>query len=203
MIDYVKIIPKNREFRRCCTVHLERINEYNIDFAVSVQEELFPGESARANYEESLMDSSYEYFLIYEGDDCAGIIGLYCIPEDPNSAWLGWFGIREGLRRRHLGSAALKQFENMALTGGYRFARLYTDALSNDVAIAFYQANGYICEPYLNLEDPACLQYKTLIFSKPLADESPIFWNNRNIHLTEQIKKQRMYHGDQHSGSSI
>ena len=177
-------------------MHLERITENNIDFAVSVQQELFPGENARANYEESLVDSCYEYFLIYVGDDCAGIIGLYCSPEDPDSAWLGWFGIREGFRRRHLGSAALKRFEEMAISRKYRFARLYTDALDNDAAIAFYQANGYICEPYLNLEDPACLQYRILIFSKSLADEPLIFWNGRNIHLTEQIEKQRKYHGD-------
>ena len=175
-------------------MHLERITEDNIGFAVSVQAELFPGESARANYEESLLDSSrYEYYLIYEGGDCAGIIGLYCIPEAPDSAWLGWFGIREGFRRRHLGSAALKRFEELAISKGYRFARLYTDALRNDVAISFYQANGYFCEPYSNLEDPACVQYKTLIFSKPLADEPLIFWNGRNIHLTEQIEKQRKY----------
>ena len=175
-------------------MHLKRITENNIRFAVSVQEELFPGESARANYEESLVDSAgYQYYLIYEGDDCAGIIGLYCIPEDHDSAWLGWFGVREGFRRRHIGSAALKQFEKMAVSDGYRVARLYTDALNNDAAIAFYQANGYICEPYLNSEDPACLKYKTLIFSKPLEDKPLRFWNSRNIHLTEQIEKQRKY----------
>ncbi len=178
-------------------MHLERVTEYNINFAVSIQEELFPGESARANYEESLVASSgYEYFLIYVGDDCAGIIGLYCELEDPDSAWLGWFGIREGFRRRCLGTAALKWFENMAVSRNYLYARLYTDALNNDAAIAFYHANGYVCEPYLNLEDPACLKYKTLIFSKPLADKPLVFWNGRNIHLTEQIEKQMKYHLD-------
>ncbi len=46
-------------------MNLERITENNIDYAVSIQAELFPGESARANYEESLENSSdYEYFLI-------------------------------------------------------------------------------------------------------------------------------------------
>ena len=175
-------------------MHLERIDENNIGFAVSIQEELFPGESARANYEESLVDSSgYEYFLIYVGNDCAGIIGIYCIPEDPDSAWLGWFGIRKGFRRRHLGSAALKRFEEMAISREYRFARLYTDAHNNDAAIAFYQANGYLCEPYMNVDDPACLQYKTLIFSKSLGDEQLVLWNNRNMHLTEQIEKQRKF----------
>ena len=176
----------------CGIVHLERITVNNIDFAVSIQEELFPRESARTNYEESLEDSScYEYYLVYEGDDCVGITGLYRYPEDHDSAWLGWFGIREDFRGKHLGSAALKRFEDLAISGGYRFARLYTDALNNDAAITFYQANGYISEPYLNLEDPACLHYKTLIFSKPLTDEPFIFWNSRNIHLTEQIEKQR------------
>ncbi len=183
-------------------MYLERITENNIEFAVSIQGELFPGESARVNYEESLVESSgYEYYLIYMGDDCAGIIGLYTSPEDPDSAWLGWFGIRECFRRRHLGSAALKQFEEMAISRGYRFARLYTDAVNNDAAITFYHANGYICEPYLNMDDPACLEYKTLIFSKPLADEPLIFWNGRNMHLTEQIEKQRKYQGDSYSGS--
>ncbi len=173
-----------------------RITVNNIDFAVSIQEKLFPGESARANYEESLEESSgFKYYLIYEGDDCVGIIGLYRYPEDPDSAWLGWFGIREGFRRRHFGSAALKRFEDMAISEGYRFARLYTDALNNDAAITSYQANGYVSEPYLNLGDPACLQYKTLIFSKPLSDDPMIFWNDRNIHLTEQIEKQRKHLG--------
>ena len=82
-------------------------------------------------------------------------------------------------------------FEQMAAAKGYHFARLYTDALNNDAAIAFYQANGYISEPYFNVNDPACMTYKTLIFSKPLADKELVFWNNRSIHLTEQIAKQR------------
>ena len=173
-------------------MNLERITENNIDYAVSIQEELFPGESARTNYEESLTPSSdNEYYLIYQDGACAGIIGLYHYPEDPCSAWLGWFGIRKDYRRKHLGSAALLLFEDMAVAKGYQFARLYTDALNNEAAIAFYRANGYISEPYLNIQYPACIKYKTLIFTKPLADNELIFWNNRTIHLTEQIKKQR------------
>ena len=96
---------------------LERITESNLNYAVQIQEELFPGESARTNYEESFAEpSAYEYYLIYEDGACAGIIGLYCYPEDPDSAWLGWFGIREGFRRKRLGSRALKQLEEMGFT---------------------------------------------------------------------------------------
>ena len=70
------------------------------------------------------------------------------------------------------------------------FARLYTDAVNNEVAIAFYQANGYVSESYQNPLDPACMKYKTVIFSKSLTPSPLEFWNNRSIHLTEQIAKQ-------------
>ena len=46
---------------------LERITESNFRYAVEIQAELFPGESAVANYEDSLVESSpYEYYLVYE-----------------------------------------------------------------------------------------------------------------------------------------
>ena len=182
---------------------LERITLRNIEYAIQIQEELFPGESGRINFEESLDESSgYEYFLLYEDSVCVGVIGLYSYPEDQNSAWLGWFGIREGFRRKNLGTTALKAFEEMAAVRGYLFARLYTDALNNDVAIAFYKANGYVEEPYENSLDPACLKYKTVIFSKALTAEPLVFWQSRNIHLTEQIAKQEKYrHMDTESGT--
>ena len=177
---------------------LERITENNLDFAVQIQAELFPGESGRANYEESVTGlSGYEYYLIWEDNSCIGVIGLYRYPEDPDSAWLGWFGIRKKHRRKHLGSAALKLFEDMALTKGFKFARLYTDAVNNDAAIAFYKANGYYCEPYRNRHDPVCAKIKTVIFSKDLTDGELILWNSRNIHLTEQIAKQEKYNRHQ------
>ena len=81
----------------------------------------------------------------------------------------------------------------MAIAEGYRFARLYTDAKDNDVAISFYKANGYVCEPYENTQDPICMIIKTLIFSKVLTDDELVLWNNRNIHLMEQIAKQKQY----------
>jgi len=68
-------------------MQLEWITENNISFTVLLQEKLVPGESAKANYEEPLEESScYEYYLIYEGKECAGIIGLYYYPDDLDSA---------------------------------------------------------------------------------------------------------------------
>lgn len=173
---------------------LERITESNIGYAVEIQAELFPNESGRANFEESLLTlSDFAYYLICQDDACIGVIGLYRYPEDPCSAWLGWFGIRKPFRRKGLGSAALRMFEEMAAEKGYHFARLYTDAENNDAAIAFYKANGYSSEPYFNPHDPASLEYPSLIFSKALTEEELVPWNGRNIHLTEQIAKQQKY----------
>ena len=170
---------------------LERITIHNINLALHIQAELFPEYSARINYEESLDGTTdYEYYLIYDEQECVGITGLYHYPGDSDNAWLGWFGIRESFRRQHRGSAALRLFEEMAVDRGYRFARLYTDVENNDGAIAFYKLNGYTSEPYCNVEDPACWKYKVLIFSKALKGQKLIPWNNENIHLTEQIAKQ-------------
>ena len=58
----------------------------------------------------------------------------------------------------------MKRFEEMAISREYRFARLYTDAVNNDAAIAFYKANGYSCEPYRNEHDPVCERIQTVIF---------------------------------------
>ena len=171
----------------------ERITEKNLPFALGIQEELFPGESARTNYEESFTEGSgYEYYLVYQDGVCVGITGLYTCPGEPDSAWLGWFGILEGFRRKGIGSEVLARFE-AAAARGYRFVRLYTDAGDNDGAIAFYRARGYTCEPCRNQEDPACGDHPTLIFSKSLDSGPPVPWNNRSIHLTEQIAKQEKY----------
>ena len=175
-------------------MELVRITKDNIDCALSIQQGLFPGESARANYEDNLDPASgYEYYMIRDGGTCVGITGIYVCPEDPDSAWLGWFGIIESRRRKGLGTKALRMFEEAAAAGGKRFARIYTDAENNDAAIAFYAANGYTREPYMNPGDPACLKYRTLIFSKSLTPGDFVPWNNRSIHLTEQIAKQEKY----------
>lgn len=172
-------------------IYLERITADNLETAVAVQEELFPLESGRLNFEESLSGgSSFSYFLINEADECVGVIGIYSYPEDRESGWLGWFGIREPYRRHHYGTQAMKRFEQIAADLGFRYVRLYTDRDDNDAAISFYQANGYTSEPYCCREDPASLAYPMLIFSKSLSSDPVPPWNSRNIHLSEQIAKQ-------------
>ena len=64
--------------------------------------------------------------------------GFFIMPQEPVSAWLGWFGILEKYRRRGYGSLALEMFEAEARKRGYLFARLYTGRFHNDAAKAFF-----------------------------------------------------------------
>ena len=50
---------------------LERITQDNIDYATQIQAELFPGESGRTNFEESLIENS----LLIFGSSLLGKIG--------------------------------------------------------------------------------------------------------------------------------
>ncbi len=169
-----------------------KITKENLAYAIQIQEEIFPDESGRVNFEESIAGTQeYDYYLLYEEENCVGVIGLYAYPCDAESGWLGWFGIRKPFRKKHLGTEAIKIFEDLAVKRGYKYARLYTDEYENDVAISFYRSNGYSCEKYINEEDPACLKYRMLIFSKSLTDDPVPLCNNKNIHLTEQIEKQK------------
>lgn len=174
-------------------LRLERITRKNLKLAVDVQREIFPEYSAEVNYEESINGTTdYEYDLIYNGDDCIGITGIYSIDTDKESSWLGWFGIREKYRRKHFGTEAIKLYEKAAKERGFKYARLYADRDDNDATLAFYRNNGYVSEPYTNKEDCNDPSVNLLIFSKSLTDAPLVPWGNRNIHLTEQLEKQKI-----------
>ena len=174
-------------------IHLVRVTEENLDFAVHLQNTLFPDYNGEANYIDSLSGKTdSEYYLVYDKDTVIGITGLYTYPSDPDSAWLGWFGILEKFRRRHYGRETIRLFEKAARSRGFSHTRIYTDRYDNDTAIAFYTSCGYTSEIYDNPDDPACYEYPMLIFSKPLNGTEVIPWNSRNINLGEQMEKELM-----------
>ncbi len=166
------------------------ITKEDLPEIIQIQKELFPQFSARANYEESVSGiTDYKYYMVYQDDKCIGITGFYTYPVDPDSAWLGWFGIREPYRRKGYGTKVIRCFENEARENGYKFARLYTDKYNNDIAIAFYTSVGFTGEDY-HCPDDEVSKYPVLIFSKALGSDPLVPWNNRNIHLAEQMEKE-------------
>ena len=167
------------------------VTKDNVRTAIALQNTLFPGYSGEENYLDGVSGKAdNRYYLVCDKDVCVGITGLYSYPANPESAWLGWFGVLQEFRRRHYGSRILSMFEEQARCAGFRYARIYTDRYDNNTAIAFYTACGYTSEIYDNPEDPACYQYPVLIFSKALYDGPLPAWNNRDIGLTEQMKKE-------------
>ena len=170
----------------------ERVDQNNVGIAIAIQNTLFPEENGRMNYEEAINGiTDFQYYLVVDEDGSyVGISGLYHYPVDAESAWLGWFGIKEEYRRRHYGSQTIALFEQLARDQGYRYARLYTDEHDNDEAIQFYLSIGYTCEKYKNEDDPASLKLPLLIFSKSLYGGCVTPWNNRNIDFTSQARKQ-------------
>ena len=170
-----------------------RITADNLQYAIRIQNTIFPRYNGEANYTDSITGkASCEYFLVYDEDTCIGITGMYQYEIDPDSAWLGWFGVLEPFRRQHYGTAIIRLFEDMARCRGYRYARLYTDRYNNDTAIAFYTSCGYTAEVYDNPDDPACYEFPALIFSRSLTDSPLLPWNSRNIGLTSQMEKENM-----------
>ena len=171
-------------------LYYEITNE-NLDIAINIQNTIFPDYSAKVNYIEAIKKiTNNKYYLLSDGREYVGITGIYSYIIDPESAWLGWFGILEEYRNKGYGRQALLIYEKMAMEKGYRYARLYTDKYDNDMALHFYRSNDYIFEDYLNEEDSASLRFPILIGSKALDGSKVEPWNNRNIELTEQIKKQ-------------
>ena len=114
-----------------------------------------------------------------------GISGIYMVECDNQSAWLGWFGVMKPYRRKGYATEMLKHFEDVARRRGYKYARLYTEH-DNTGAKAFYEKNGYTCEPYECEEDP--YPEKIDIYSKPLGDYPCPLWGNRNLNLDVELR---------------
>jgi len=168
------------------------LNKNNLQTAINIQKTIFPTHDAAQNYIDSVDGTTdYKYSLLYEdGVGYVGISGLYSLKSDPESAWLGWFGILEEYRRNRYGSEALRLFEKRAKDSGYKFCRVYTDRDDNEAAIRFYKSNGYTFEEYENPSDPSCFDYPVLIGTKSVCGEPAKPWNNRDMDFTRQIFKQ-------------
>jgi len=164
---------------------------YELGRALAIQATLFPTMSAREDYFGAYhLRTGNRYWLLYapELKERVGVSGIYTIPSDPGSAWLGWFGILEPFRRKGFASEALRLFEQEARKRGFLTARLYTHA-DNKAACAFYEKSGYAGEEYRRDDDPAGMEYGIRVYSKSLYGERCEPWGNRMLGLTEAYAK--------------
>ena len=171
---------------------LNLITSENVDYAIRVQNEIFPEYNGKNNYLSSIENSKQsQFFLVFDKKKCIGVTGIYSYKNDHDNAWIGFFGIKEEYRNRGYGSKTLKLTEKYAKSMGYKFVRLFTDKLDNDLAIKFYRDNGYTFEDYNNDEEALKDEFNVIIGSKSICDEEVPLWNNKFINLTKQTAKQQ------------
>lgn len=172
-------------------LRLELITKDNFEFAVKIQNIIFPHYNGRNNYLSSLdINSKNKFFLAYNDDICIGTTGIYYYKNDNDNAWLGFFGLLEEYRYRNYGKLLLKLTEDYAYRLGFKYMRLFTDRLNNDIAINFYKREGYTFEKYESNEEELKDLFDVVIGSKSLIGNDVPKWNNKFINLTKQTKKQ-------------
>ncbi len=168
-----------------------KINQDNLEYAIEVQKEIFGQLGNSQDYIDFVNGKNdYNFFLIYDGDTCIGVSGIYHVGEDYDNAWLGWFGILPNKRRQALGSDALRLVDETARDLGFRCMRcLITDNEIYDGTPAFFRCNGYHKEEYRTTRDPESIRKNYFIFSKNLFPEPLSLWDNKNLNLSKQVDK--------------
>lgn len=172
-------------------IRLELIVKDNIEYAIKIENIIFPEYNAKNNYLGSLeKDSKTKFYLAYDNNECIGITGIYYYKNDLENAWVAFFGLLEEFRYKGYGKVLLQLTEDLMRDMGFKYSRLFTDRLNNDLAISFYKRNGYVFEKYdSNLEELKDL-FDVVIGSKSLCDLEVPKWNNKFINLSKQTKKQ-------------
>lgn len=163
------------------------ISYENLDVALKIHTTLFPTAaregridlSQSLDFEPTTDYKELKYWLISVDKEFIGIIGFYVWQDEPEDAWLGWFGVLPQFRGNGYAKIALDFFGNYAKNQGYRFARLYTDCFYNKDACDVYAHLGWTGEKYRNNTQKYA---RTLVFSKSLCGIPCSPWGNRPIY---------------------
>ena len=169
------------------------VDKNNYKEAIEVQKSIFPTEDGTLNILASIdrdlfiektgmyyEDDNIKYYLAKIDNKYVGITGIYNY--DPDSAWLGWFGILDEYKNKGLGTLLLKATIDLAASMNFKYMRIYTDFEENSNAIKLYEKIGFIGEKYTAEK----LSYDCRIYSKSIADNNCDLWNNKNLNLNYQ-----------------
>lgn len=80
-----------------------------------------------------------------ETDATIGLCGLYALDDSTEELWLGWFGILNEYRNKHLGEQALILMEGVAESQGCK--TMWVHVSKKGKPLTFYFRNGfqYVC----------------------------------------------------------
>lgn len=169
-----------------CHEQLEEIRK--IWQVIFPKETLYKGFEGKDCFEYSLNENNignHRYYIYRNGFTPVGMSGMYDEPNETpkESAWLGWFGVLETMRRRGYGSKIIGMFEEEAKRLGYKYCRVYTEDAPDNKAIKFYENLGYTFEKYDGPVPKDCNVDGILVGSKAIADKELTKWNNREIYF--------------------
>ena len=129
-------------------MELRRIKtEKDIEIVESLFYKIFPDESGYDlhHFKNSITGrhtyKRLEYYLAYEKDTPVGLTGIYANKDD--ECWLGWFGIFPLYRRKGYATQMLDLQMKLMKEYGYKVCRIYTNTISNELAVRLYSKAGF------------------------------------------------------------
>ena len=157
----------------------------NILEATDIQMAIFgPKECAYLCYLQHIQNNDPAYYIVKDSSgNNIGISGIYVEPFEPNTAWLGWYGVLSECRNKGYGTKILEHTIEIAKNNGYKNFRLYTDVI-NPKAHKLYDKIMDFSEEYV--ED----KYTVLVYSKTLCEEPCNKLNNKCINLASKSNEQ-------------
>ena len=156
----------------------------NVLEATKVQMEIFGAKDcAYLCYIQHIQNGDPAYYLVKDKNEIIGISGIYVEPFEPETAWLGWYGVREIFRKKGYGTQILEKTIEISKQLGYKHFRLYTDVV-NPNAHRLYDKVMDHKEEYT---EP---NFKVLVYSKSLCDVPCPKLNNKFINLASKEKEQ-------------
>lgn len=169
----------------------ERINMSNLALAARVEYQIFPNASAYTKYlneAEIKGDDLPINYIVFEGENPVGVVGLYLIPEYEDTIWLSYFGVLETYRYKGYGSQILEDIIEKAKKYGRDFLRLYTYEVWNHEAQEFYKKKMHIGEYYKNeRENQFFINVgKPKIFGYSLSGKPIDKWNDKFVDISSE-----------------
>lgn len=156
----------------------------NVLEATNVQMEIFGvKDCAYLCYIQHIRNQDPPYYIVKENNEVIGISGIYVEPFEPDTAWLGWFGVKSNFRNKGYGTKILNKTIEIARENGYKNFRLYTDVVNPNAHRLYDKVMDY-CEEY---NEP---NFKVLIYSKSLCEAICPKLNNKFINLASKDKEQ-------------
>ena len=178
-------------------IKFQKISKNNLELACKIQNEIFPNEDARENYNECINKAPYrkelDYYIAYLDNNPIWVTGIYSYHEYPDDAWLGWFGILNNYRGNWFGGKILDMTIELAKEKWYKNFRLYTDEFATS-AHKLYESRWLIKEKYNRPDDEdQYFQSEIYIYSIGLIGNNIELWDNKLLWLKQQGEKENMY----------